>query len=191
MNKIDEKIVQEGLAELFGVTGPKYRAAAYAEYEAHKVRRLAEEEVQERFRPQWRKITGIIRRELRRRGIRGSLDHRGYGGNDCVFFGPSKSNPGHKEANTVGIGHIEYDTTPSIHVYIWIGHGVELKWSGWAKDGAHFARKFDVLLGMLDGYLLAAKLAGGRDCATCDLHPVKEKDKCERCRTCRDGSMWL
>jgi hypothetical protein len=186
MNFNDMAIVRVGLHELYSVTGPRYKEACRVEQKANQEKRDAEASVQEKFRPQWTLITNIIRRELKKRGLTGDFGYGNHG--DHVNFVPDNDPP------SVSIGHIDYDTAPSIRVEVWIGHGVKLEWSGYSKTAEKFARKFDVFLATIDGYMAGVKAAGGKTCETCGMPKVTSQYKggqCDRCKKCVGGSLWL
>jgi RNA binding exosome subunit len=183
MNTKDKQTVSEALSELFGVTGPECEKAHREQWAVMDRIRNAEEEMQARFRPHWARIIGIIRRECNKRGVSFTANHSGYQGVEYVRVDKQPS-----DVSAVGINHTDYTVSPYISIEFWLGYGIKIGWSGYAKTANEFERKFDVLLSTLDGYCTAAR-KHGKDCDTCGLRE-KDKGKCQRCRTCKDGSMW-
>jgi hypothetical protein len=181
MNNTDQETISAALQELHGVTGPECKEAHRDEWQVRDRVRVAEEEMQARFRPHWLKIMNIIRRECRKRGVRFLANHCGYQHADHVRID--------KEPSAVGINHVEYTVSPYIHIEFWLGYGVSFSWDGYAKSAEAFERKFTVMLATLDGYLSGAKQYG-KDCVRCGLGE-KDKGKCQRCKVCVDGSMFI
>jgi molybdate-binding protein len=181
MNDKDRETVAEAMKQLFGKTGDEYRDASRAEWGVRDRVRVAEQEIQARFRPHWNKLMAIIRRECKARGVRFTANHSGYQGVEYVRID--------KEPSAVGINHIDYTVNPYIHLEFWLGYGMKIEWSGYAKTTEDFVRKFAVLLATIDGYLSKAK-SHGKDCETCHL-ARKDVGRCERCEACNDGSMWF
>ncbi len=186
MKEQDIAVVDESLRELFGVTGPEYKKACHDEWEVRDRKQRAEEAIQERFRPHWKKIMSIVRRELNKRGIHFTTNHCGY---QRVAHVDTSA----KEPSAVGIGHIEYNTMPYIHIKMWLGNGIKLEWDGGVDSASRFSRYFDVLLATLDGFIQGVRTAGGKDCPTCHMPKLGNQYKsgmCQRCKEC-NGSLWL
>lgn len=184
MKNEDRIVVESAFGVLFGEAGKEYKAACVDEWRVRDRVKKAEEDIQERFRPIWIKVINIIRRECKKRGIMFAAN------SGCSRLGNIHvEEPGYDQVHAVGIGHIDYDTHPYISIDFWTSYGIELKWSGYAKTVEEFERNFEVLLATIDGYMKAACLRG-RDCANCKLSE-KDKNHCERCRVCVDGSLMI
>lgn len=187
MNEADTRTIDESLKQLFGLTGPAYKDACQAERRAQDAVRVAEEEMQDQFRPHWKKIMAIVRRECAKRGVRVVANREGV---DRV----ARVETYKGEPRAVGVGHIAYTVSPYIHVELWIGHGMSIEWGGYAQTAAEFQRKFAVLLATVDGYMAGCLANGGRDCATCGMPKIVDQydgGKCQRCVECSGGSMWM
>ena len=182
MKQSDKTIIATALNELHGVTGPAYIKATNEYTRAMFARDDANNDLQKRFAPSRNQIIAIIRRELRARGL---SCERQYAPSDSphVYFKPN-------DTHAVGVNHIEYTIHANLDVEVWVGHGLTVKWSGPYDTAEHFERSFSVFLATMDGYMAGVKAAGGKDCKTCGLLE-RWKFTCDRCKKCKEGSLWL
>lgn len=187
MRDDDKTVVGDALIELHQKSCPEYREALHAQWRAEASTREAEEALQERFRPHWKRIVAILRRECAKRGMTFTANHCGR--NMVAHVGVTAKPPA-----AVSIDHCKFVVHPYIRLDFWIGHGVKLEWEGHANTADAFERKLDVLLSMLDGYVLGCRVAGGRNCATCAMPKIEnqyKKGNCDRCKTCKNGLLWI